>query len=135
MNLKLKRIFVSGRGVFSELTDEQGNLIADVCEHAFQQPDNSYDAKVKPGTYTCVRGTHQLDHGGPFETFEVTGVTGHFGILYHPGNTEKDSDGCLLLGECFDDSTCPNAVLNSRVAFKEFMDLQQGLDSFTLEVV
>jgi hypothetical protein len=67
----------------------------------------------------------------PFETFEVTGVTWHTGILFHPGNTEKDSSGCILLGTGINGFT----LSNSREAFAFFMSGLEGLDTFNLTVV
>ena len=90
------------------------------------------------GTYKCVRGTHQLEGGGPFTTFEITGVPGHTGVLFHPGNTELDSRGCeclgMSLGEIVTNQGPLDAVLQSREAFQEFMIYQDGCDEFTLKV-
>jgi hypothetical protein len=43
----------------------------------------------------------------------LVGVPGFEGILIHPGNTAKDTEGCLLPGTAYNDQ----GVLNSRVAF------------------
>lgn len=111
------------------------------CEHAYLAPDNqSWIAKIPMGEFTCVRGTHQLAGASkPFETFEVKDVPKFLGrsvagILFHPGNTEADSSGCILLGMALGELDGISAVLNSRIAFEQFMALQEGLDSFTLTV-
>ena len=71
-----------------------------------------------------------------FETFEVLGVEGHTGLLFHWGNFNRDSEGCILTGEeDFTSDSGERMVTASRKAFAEFMDMQKGVDSFLLAVV
>lgn len=132
MDLTLTRDTFTPDGVFGVLTS--GNmLLAYTLEHAYASSQNPgfYSTKLPAGSYLCVKGQHRLvGSEAPFETFEVSGVPGHSGILFHPGNTEKDSSGCILLGS----SRTPDSILESRIAFNRFMNLQGG-DSFTLTVV
>ncbi len=126
--MKLTRIFYGESGVFGTLAF--GPMQASplyTLEHSY---GDEWQPKLPPGSYICRRGRHQL-HSGPIETFEVTGVPGHTGILFHYGNTEDASEGCILLGTRREG----DAVLNSRAAFREFMEVMFGLDEFTLEVV
>lgn len=133
MNLTLTRQENCDKGIFSVLKDEAGNIIAYTLEHAYdhEQPpgDERWEPKLSDGTYTCVRGRHQL-HSGPIETFEITGVRGHNGVLFHCGNVEADSEGCVLLGE----ERVGYIVVKSKLAFAKFLDLQAGVDSFQLTV-
>lgn len=117
-------------GIFGALVNDNGTELLFTLEHAYIQQDLSFLPKTPEGQYLCVRGTHQLKHGGPFETFEVTNVPGHTGILFHPGNFNNDSDGCILLGLTKTDA----GVLHSRDAFAQFMKSKQDLDSFTLTI-
>lgn len=132
MTLRLKRIWFKEEGVFGELCS-----VTD--KHYFYTLEHSYGgkAKIPNGTYTCKRGPHRL-HGmtEDFETFEVTGVPGHTGLLFHWGNYNKDSNGCILIGESITKpGTMYRSMLtNSRAAFKQFMLLTSGLDAFTLIV-
>lgn len=129
MDLKLNRIDYRADGIVSELVTPGGKIIAHTLEH-------SYDSKPKlpPGVYKCVHGTHRLHDNVPFETFEVTGVEGHSGILFHQGNWNKDSDGCILLGDAVATSKQGTMITNSKVALHDFMSLQAGVNSFTLTV-
>lgn len=130
MDLTLVRTEESEEGIFSELRDAKGKVLWLVAEHA-------YDGKPKlyAGTFTCARGTHKLHDNKPFEAFEITGVDGHTGILFHVGNWPQiDSDGCCLLGEGKALSSKGPMVTASRQAFTEFMDKQAGIDSFILTV-
>lgn len=122
----LSRKMFRDDGVFSVLHDR------------FQTLEHSYNLlpKIPNGTYTCVRGMHRL-HGmtEDFETFEVTGVEGHSNLLFHVGNYNEDSEGCILVGEQVGQKLNGGKMItNSKVAFKQFMGLQAGVDSFTLVV-
>ncbi len=125
MNLVLTRTERCPEGVFGELRDEAGELVCVTLERTFNGLP-----KLPPGTYLCRRGEHRLKHGPKFITFEITGVDGHFGILFHVANWAHELDGCVAVGtrrgrEC---------VLASRQAFAKFMALQEGVDEFLLVV-
>jgi hypothetical protein len=71
----------------------------------------------------------------PFETFEITGVPDHTGILLHPGNYDGDSSGCVLLGQNI--ITQPNGIqmiTNSHHAFEDVMNSLVGITEFQLTV-
>ena len=132
MDLTLTRTDYRPDGVFSELKDNSGKHICFTLERSFPQ-GTSYLPKVPSGVFKCVRGTHQLDHGDPIEAFEVTGVPGHTGILFHIGNYNHDSDGCILLGlEILKPADW--MLTMSAITFKKFMDLQENVTEFTLTV-
>lgn len=126
MIFKLTRKECKTDGIFSDLCAENGVKLFSTLEH-------SYDCKPKipNGTYTCVRGKHRL-HGmtEDFETFEITGVEGHSGVLFHWGNFNKDSDGCVLIGR----TRSGDMVTSSREAFAEFMHGLEGVNEFELIV-
>lgn len=48
-------------------------------------------------------------------------VPGFTGVRIHPGNTSKDTEGCILVGTNMGSNT-DNFVGHSRVAFTELMD-------------
>jgi hypothetical protein len=129
MKMNLVNKFYCERGIFGELFSEDGQHVCYTLQHAYQSGEG-FLPKLPKGEYVCVRGQHQLasmDH--PFETFEVTKVPGHSGILFHTGNFNQDSNGCILVGLGTDNQS---KVLNSKDAFAKFMALQGGIDSFTL---
>lgn len=136
MNLVLTRKEFRPDGIFSELRDESGNFVAVTLDHAYSV-ENRIEPKIYPGKFTCKRGLHRLEGmTQDFETFEITGVEGHTNILFHTGNFNKDSSGCLLLGTSFGQNGAQGAkmILCSKVAFKQFIELQSGVDSFELTV-
>ena len=137
MNLFLSRKRRGSDGIFSELRDEVGNLVAITLEHAYV--DTGWQPKIPNGDYQCVRGMHQLESmSSPFETFEITGVPGHSNILFHAGNYNADSEGCILVGQYI--APNPNnpgdqMITNSKDSFAKLMALQVGLNSFQLTVI
>ena len=70
--------------------------------------------------YLCKR-VESPSHG---DVFEVTGVPGRAHILFHSGNTIRDTAGCILLGDKigFLDGKA-RGILQSRSAFYSFMDI------------
>ncbi len=138
MNLTITRTEYRPDGIFSVVTDPLGSRIMTTLEHAYEAEDGSggYEPKIPPGTYTCVRGKHRL-HGmkNDFETFEVTGVPGHSGLLFHWGNWNRDSDGCILTGDSVDVAGDTEMITKSRATFDHFMKLQTGQNMFQLTVV
>lgn len=130
---KLNRRQYRSDGIFSDLLDATGNKVAVTLEHAYLS-EFGYDPKIPSGTYLCVRGTHALKNGVPFETFEVTGVAGHTGILFHCGNFDNDSEGCVLVGDAIAETGSVERITNSRDTFDKLKTLWNGLSSFHLTV-
>lgn len=135
--MKLERTDYLESGIFGILHVTDSLKFATI-EHAYpltvadQQVEPNYFPKVPCGTYKCVRGLHRLESmADGFYTFEVTNVPGHTNILIHPGNSNKDSEGCILIGEYRKD----NMIFQSRKAFDEFMNALVGVNEFELEIV
>jgi hypothetical protein len=135
MKLLLQRLENTQEGIHGVLKTS-GQTICVTLEHAYGHGTVNatdgviYEPKLPAGNYICVRGSHRL-HSGPIETFEVENVPGHKGILFHVGNTQADSEGCILLGTVRSgDSICA-----SKAAFHEFMQIMAGVNEFDLEVL
>ena len=123
-------------GIFSELMDDKGKLISHTLEHAYDDGKGGWVPKITPGTHLCVRGPHRLHNmTSDFETFEVTGISGHSDLLFHVGNWNSDSEGCILMGNGIAQSRQGQMVTASRPCFEEFMKNLAGVDSFNLEVI
>ena len=126
--MKLERQDITPHGIFSRLTDDHGQEYT-TLEHAYCLGETIH-CKIPNGTYTCVRGTHALHDGIPFQTFEITGVPGHKGLLFHKGNYNSDSEGCVLVGLSRD----RDMIIHSKDAFDKFIKGLDGVNEFTLEV-
>ena len=96
------------------------------------QPDAADPKRfcIPAGDYLCKRF-----HGAKWKnTFEIV-VKGHTALLFHAGNLEKDSLGCILLGSSVGKLGEDRAVLNSGVTFNRFLDYTANVNSFTLKIV
>lgn len=121
----LTRTRFTEQGIFGELTTD-GRFLGVTLEHSFQ-----CEPALPEGEYVCVRGLHRLEGmTSGFETFEITGVPGHSGILFHVGNYNRDSKGCVLLGE----RALDTMILESEKSFQAFMASLSGVDRFPLVV-
>lgn len=137
MDFRLKNEAFDADGVFGALYDAANKAIAVTLQHAYDsgKGDGSYLPKIPPGVYKCVRGQHRLEGmSADFTTFEITGVDGHTNLLFHWGNYNLDSEGCVLLGEHVAPTDNGLMITNSRDTFAKFMGLLTGVDSFTLTV-
>lgn len=83
------------------------------------------------GKYRCRRRKSVKANG---ETFEVMKVLDRTDILFHPGNTMADSQGCILLGSEIGFVNGQYGVLESKKAFNRFMALLKGENEFNLEI-
>lgn len=92
--------------------------------------ENAYDGvatKIPDGLWHCSPTTF---HKRGYATFEIH-VPKRTRLLFHKGNIEEDSDGCILVAENFADfDPSPGiqrpAISNSSGGFGEFMRLAPG---------
>ena len=85
--------------------------------------------KIPVGEYKCRRF-----HGNKYpDTFEII-VEGHTALLFHSGNTEKDTHGCVLLGMKQGKLAGKGAVLESAKAFSVFMAALSKQNGFDLSI-
>lgn len=128
--MKLIRTHFNADGIVGTLSNDEGDQVAVTLEHSYNGRP-----KLPAGQYLCVRGMHQLHSTPePFETFEITGVPEHMGILFHWGNWNDDSNGCVLLGRAVCGSEKGTMITSSRATFARFMLDLDGVDTFTLTV-
>lgn len=88
---------------------------------------NGHDSSIPTGMYVCKRV--MSPHFG--DTFEVANVPNRSHILFHAGNTEKDTLGCILLGMR---TNGVDAIYDSRIGVKKFLDFLAGVNEFALEI-
>jgi hypothetical protein len=118
--MKLKRISFTTFGTFGVLfkVTEYGALpIATTLEPNWIDNEENKSC-IPPGNYVCRRITSPKFG----ETFEITGVQDRTNILFHKGNTFKDTHGCVLVAEGFRESY----VSNSLNGYTAFMDSLKG---------
>ena len=99
-----------------------------------QMPESKIKELKKPSITAIPRGTYEITLDVTSPRFSkvsfynevcngklprLLNVNGFEGILIHAGNTDKDSGGCLLVGENLE----KGKVLNSRETFKKLYKL------------
>ena len=124
MQAKLTRLYGIPGGILGKL---------DICDQTFMTLERLFDGNLKIASgkiYTCKRGIHKLEHMiEPFVTFCID-VPGHTNILFHVGNYVNDTDGCVLLGLCFN----AEGLKQSERAFTQFMQITAPYEEFDLAV-
>ncbi len=137
---ELVRVAVHEDGGFGVLK-HRGLPFVVTLERTFGDPLPPFDATrervaeglrivIPPGEYQCRR---TMFRKGGYPTYEVL-VPGHDRVLFHIGNLEEDSTGCILVGLQFGPVGGKPGVLLSRLGFREFMKRAAGRPEFQLRV-
>jgi len=139
MELTLKRVLRTNDGITGVLIAGARELCR-ILEPQWKNNQKGISA-IPEGTYTCMR-VDTPKHGNVFQIMSVPGRTA---VLFHWGNTEIDTEACLLtgmeVGEMFaqDPDTKKNesqlAVLRSKEAFEKFMTYLKNEQAFTLHII
>ena len=108
MPYTITRFKSDANGTFGKFLDLQGQVLAYTCERPWA--GNAVGISDIPAGSYAVIGHNSPEHP---HTWEITGVPGRSNILIHNGNTEKDSEGCILVGDSFGVVDGLPAVLNS----------------------
>lgn len=126
--LILNRELYREDGIFGDLIAESGDLSLLTLEHSY-----GLLPKIPKGDYVCRR---TVWHKKGIPTFEITGVPNATRILFHTGNREQDSEGCVLLGlSRFEGNDGAMVVAESKAAHKRFMEHFEGVDEFPLTIL
>ena len=115
--MRLQRAFNSGVAL-GVLRDDDGAVFFTTFE----------DKPIPAGTYTVKFCDHPI-HG---MAWEVQAVPGRTGILFHVGNDEADSEGCILVGFGF--ARQARGITASQDAYRRFLRFLAARDTFALVV-
>lgn len=129
MNCELIRKPARPDGIFGEMRLENGEHFGVTIEHAFPDGSGGFKPAIPVGTYTCTRYLSPK-HG--YEVFVLQNVPGHTFCEIHIGNFNRDSGGCICLGQTIQMMATQQMITNSRTTFDQFMQMQAGLDSFQI---
>jgi len=126
--MKLLRYYMGADCTLGILTDETGFLL-----HTLENP-----WKGNQGDISCIpSGVYEVKpfSGAKYNNaYEVKHVPDRSAILMHWGNTEKDTEGCILVGSDVGVLGVDKAVLGSRPAFKRLTEHVGLTNSFTLYI-
>ena len=121
--MHLQRSFNDGVAL-GVIRDDTGRLFLTTFE----------DKPIPAGTYEVRRMPPEANpkHG---ECFEVQKVPGRTDILFHSGNDENDSEGCILVGMGFRSLRGQRrGITGSLLAYARFMQFLSATDTFTLTI-
>jgi len=128
-SLELRRIATGKQGTFGALKFDN-TPFAVTLEREWL--DNQTNISCIPsGEYICKR-VYSPKFG---KTFEVQGVEWRSHILFHKGNLNDDSHGCILVGESFGYLGKDQGIIDSSAGFSEFMALLKEDSEFRLIIV
>lgn len=88
------------------------------------------EVKIPVGRHRCVSTFY---YKGGYSTYEIM-VPGHSRLLFHKGNIEAHSEGCVLVGESFASIAGTPGIASSAVGFAEFYERARALPGFDLDV-
>jgi len=128
MNLILRRVCYRSDCTFAVLIHNNQPIMV-ALEDPFRDNKRN-ESCIVPGTYKCRRYSSAKYPN----TWEITDVPQRDKILFHAGNTAKDTEGCVLLGEKFGEINGVPAIQSSRAAFEKFMLLTKDIDDLTITV-
>ena len=127
--MTLKRVSTNRDGTYGVLIDDTVPF-AVTLERSWED-NEPFVSCIPAGVYRCERA--RSPRFG--ETFEVLDVPGRTSILFHKGNVEDDTSGCILVAEQFESLGSKTAVLRSAKGFEELMITLKGVESFDLTVI
>ena len=121
----LTRIAQNKYGTFSALT-LQGEAFCIALELPWHDNLRNFSC-IPTGSYICKRIYSPRFR----ETFVLRDVPNRSHILFHKGNTTKDTSGCILLGQRFGE----HMILGSQKAFEAFLIALKDRETFVLNVL
>ncbi|WP_348518118.1 DUF5675 family protein [Campylobacter sp. CCS1377] len=125
MNLVLKRRYAKKTCVCGKLTfvkDDKTLFSCFTCEEDEEGVQRDKDLRIPAGIYDIE--LYPSAKFGECILLSNEIVPKDRGILIHIGNTAKNTQGCILLGESLGD----DGVINSKIAFNRFMTFVKTLD-------
>ena len=125
---KLVRVAYIPDGTFGVLFDEDTPFCL-TLEREWKNNEKNISC-IPRGEYLC--GRVQSPKFG--DTFEVCDVPQRTDILFHKGNIEDDSEGCIIVGEQYHKYKGKASIKASREGFAEFKQRTHFLMEFELEI-
>ena len=132
MKLTLTRIARRTDYTIGRLTTEGGEKICDSLEPTWR--DYKAGEKKVPGKSAIPEGSYRVvvtksQRFGKYLPLLV-GVPGFEGVRIHSGNTSRDTEGCILVGQ----NLQVGKVLWSRIALEKLMELIKNEKKISLTI-
>ena len=125
--MRLKRIHGDETGTYGAIIDYRPFAVT--LEDPWK--DNLPNISCIPsGIYTCERIVSPKFGN----TFQIMDVPNRTHILFHRGNTQEDTQGCILLGEKYEPVAGKPGIQFSGQGYREFMGKLTGINEFELVI-
>ena len=117
-------LFVNGMRLCNTLEDTDRGLRQYMDEKTIKKLKVFGQTAIPTGTYEIILSVSPKFKNKPWAKKynglvpEIVGVMGFTGSRMHPGTTDKDTDGCPLVG----DNTIKGKLTNSQKRYFELMD-------------
>lgn len=126
--ITIKRTHILPGGIYGTLDIESEPF----CQ-TYEQPK----PHVKEGEFICKRGISPKRQENVYWLQDTPGMTD---VQIHRGNTDLDTEGCILIGRAFGpvDTLTQGTLLgvqDSRYAFSRFMEILKNDPEFKLVIV
>lgn len=127
MKISLMRVAESDKGTFGVLVIDEIPICV-TCEDPWNE-NHSNISCIPMGTYEVQKfnGTKYKD------VWQIMNVPNRSAILIHNGNTIKDTEGCVLVGESFSLNGPVPMVTNSVKTLEKLRDILP--DEFSLRIM
>lgn len=118
------RIFANGNFLFNTLEDTDRGLASWMTEAVIKTMKIAGITAIPTGTYdvrlTVSRKFKNKPWAKKYDGLlpEIVGVMGFSGVRIHPGNTDSDTEGCIVVGK----NTEVGKVTSSQKCYYELMD-------------
>ena len=107
----------------------EGELFCKTLENPYLE-NRQFVSSIPKGDY-IVQRKYSPKFG---ETFHVVDVPNRSHILFHWGNFERDTFGCILVGDSHGKISGERVVFNSKKTFVRFMERLKDKEHFTLRI-
>lgn len=138
MKIVIKRIAYTDEGAFGVMMLD-GMPFALTLERPWRD-NRRGESCIPAANYEAVRCRESAEYNyqdSPMfgDTFVVENVPGRKKILFHKGNLDDDTHGCILVGEQFGKLGTERGILASKAGFKEFLTITREIGRFDLSIV
>lgn len=122
-NYTIGNLYVNGKWFCNTIEDKDRGLSQDMPLDEIKKLKIKGETAIPTGTYSIII-TYSPKYKKPMPL--LLSVKGFEGIRIHSGNTARDTEGCLVVGE----NKEVGKVINSRYTFnKLFNILQKAIDN------
>jgi hypothetical protein len=136
-SMELIRVAYTDNATFGVLKHE-GIPFALTLERPWRNNENGKSC-IPEGVYRVLRCRKSPDYGFKDSpqfgnTFQVYQVPKRNLILFHKGNIDDDTRGCILVGEQFEVVKGEAGIAASKQGFEQFLDKLKDVDEFELTI-